>query len=210
MGLGYQSEDLKRLALAGLLHDIGKFLLPESLMTKSEKVDANDQALLKQHPELGFKTLTGLDEEYVWLAEVVRQEHERWGGQGYPKGLKGEKINEFSQIIGLADTFETMVNVGQDQPKYVPHDAIRILLTTQKSAFNGKLLKALVEQISLFPVGSTVRLSTGEIGTVRLTNSRYPLRPVVKISPSSIGSGPQETTVRDLSKDSLIHIVQVV
>ena len=144
-----------------------------------------------------------------WLAEVVLQEHERWEGQGYPHGLKGTHIHEFSRIIGLVDTFETLLNSPASQEKQVPYDVIRTLLATEKAAFTGQLLKILVEQISFFPVGTFVRLNTGDTGIIHKTNPRYPLRPTVRITQSSERIGRNASAIIDLSEDHLVHVVAV-
>ena len=90
----------------------------------------------------------------------------------------------------------------------LPHEAVRQFLTVGKNAFPGNLLKMLVQQISLFPVGTVVRLSTNETAMVVKTHPRYPLRPVVRIM-----NDPTEEVgrqlMRDLSYDHLIHVVEV-
>ncbi|GJL66518.1 MAG: hypothetical protein NPIRA05_14890 [Nitrospirales bacterium] len=205
MGLSYANKELIDLALAALLHDIGKFLLPEALVDSTEMSEADNEKLFKRHPELGYNILKKLSSE-PWLAEVVWQEHERWGGQGYPKGLKGEEIHQYAQIIGLADRFETMVN----DEGLSSHDAIRLLLTNEKLNFHGQLLKVLVQQISLFPVGTVVRLTTGEVGTVEKTNPQHPLRPVLRMNRSGNSQTDSSLSLRDLSQDTLTHIKEVM
>ena len=205
MGLSYPSKELIDLALVALLHDIGKFHLPEASADKTVEHGSGNEKHLREHPEIGYKILKKVNNE-PWLAEVVRQEHERWGGQGYPKGLKGEEIHKFAQIIGLADRFETMIH----RDGLPSHEAIRILLTHEKAVFRGQLLKALVHQISLFPIGTVVRLNTGEVGTVEKTNTQHPLRPILRMKPLSNERSGNGSTLRDLSQDTLVHIEEVI
>jgi HD-GYP domain-containing protein (c-di-GMP phosphodiesterase class II) len=206
MGIGYQREALVGLALAGLLHDVGMLQLPESLLSNPAKLGEEDRAKIRQHPELGFQMLSKLGAQYAWLAQVAWQEHERWNGLGYPRGLKGEQIHEYARIIGIVDIFDALVSPRPYRRRMLPHEAIRELLTAEKSSFPNQIIKALVQQFSLFPLGTMVQLNTGEVGVVTQLNPRYPLRPVVSVNQGT--SGPAK--VVDLSATTLVHIVEVV
>jgi HD-GYP domain-containing protein (c-di-GMP phosphodiesterase class II) len=85
-GLGYYGQELQRLTLAGLVHDIGLFAVPPSVVTKSGRLSQEERTLIEQHPELGYQLVRKLGPEWDWLAQVVRQAHERWNGRGYPTG----------------------------------------------------------------------------------------------------------------------------
>jgi hypothetical protein len=181
LGLGYAGIELERLALAGLVHDIGLLAIPQSLLTKADRLTPEERMLIEQHPELGYQPLRKLGTTHEWLAEVVLHAHERWNGQGYPNKLKGRQINEFAQIIGVADVFDALVSPRPYRRRFLPHEAIREIVAVERAAFPREAIKALVEQLSAYPIGSSVRLSTGELGTVVRVNTRFPLRPVVLI-----------------------------
>ncbi|MCH7567669.1 MAG: HD domain-containing protein [Nitrospirae bacterium] len=210
MGLGYSRQELMRLAHAGLLHDVGMFMLPESLISSPDKLSSEDRARIVQHPEFGNKILTKLGAEHDWLAQVAWQEHERWGGQGYPRGLSGPQIHEYARVIGIVDIFDALVSPRPYKRRLLPHEAVRELLIAEKASFPSQIIKALVQQFSMFPLGTTVRLNSGEVGTVIHLNPRYPLRPVIQVSeaPGSVDDAGSRTV--DLSKTMLIHIVEVV
>lgn len=205
MGLRYTSEDLMDLAMLALVHDIGKQLLPKALVNKEQRLTSKEMDQLRTHPVIGQKIFKKLDERQ-WLAEVVAQAYERWDGQGYPKGLKGTAIHEYAQVIGLANRFETLIN-GDG---LTAHEAMRQLLTQEKTAFRGSLLKTLVQQISLFPVGTVVRLNTGEVGTVEQTNPQHPLRPILRMAHEGTRAASEVLTLKDLSQDKLVHITEIV
>lgn len=210
LGLGFEPEAVQRVTLAGLLHDIGMGLLPESLVDKAEPFNSQDRDLLEQHPQKGFQLLTALGSRYEWLATVVKQEHERWGGQGYPGRLQGAQIHEYAQIIGLSDTLDAMINPRPYRRQVLPHFALRDCMVKMKGTFSPPLIKTLVDQLSLYPLGSFVRLNTGEVGVVSLLNRRYPLRPHLTITQLP-GSDAQEPGKRvDLSQTSSLHIVEVL
>ena len=165
-GLGYYGEELERLTLAGLVHDIGLFAVPPSVVTKSGRLTHEERTLIEQHPELGYQLVHKLGPEWEWLAEVVRQAHERWNGRGYPNRLKGRDIHEMAQIIGAVDVFDALVTPRPYRRRFFPHEAVRELLVVERSAFPREIVKALVEQLSAYPLGTLVRLTTGEVGSV--------------------------------------------
>ncbi len=209
VGAKYHGERLERLALAGLLHDVGMFTMPEPLLTKSEPLTSSEQELFEQHPLLGTEMLNRLGTSYSWLAQVALQEHERWGGQGYPNKIRGSEIDPFAQIIGLADLLETLLGRRSAHQRLLPHEAVRELLVTEKSAFSREIMKTLIEQISLYPVGTRVRLNTGEVGVVTKLKPQYPLRPILQVDAGTDG-GSGDPAVLDLSSATLVHIVEVV
>jgi len=208
IGLGYHGMELERLALAGLVHDIGLLAVPQSLITKAGRLAPEERMVIEQHPELGNQALRKLGTTHDWLAEVVRQAHERWNGQGYPNKLKGRQINEFAQIIGVVDVFDALVSPRPYRRRFLPHEAVRELVVVERTAFPREVIKAFVEQLSAYPIGSSVRLSNGELGTVIRVNTRFPLRPVVLI-----GEGPTDGLAArqvDLSASPLATIIETV
>ena len=206
--LGYHGEELERLTLAGLLHDIGLFAVPQSLITKSGRLTQDERTLIEQHPELGYQTIRKAGQKYDWLAEVVRQAHERWNGQGYPNKLKGRQICEFAQIIGVVDIFDALVSPRGYRRRFFPHEAVRELVVAERSAFPREVVKALVEQLSAYPLGTSVRLTTGETGSVTRVNPRYPLRPVVWVEGDAARG--QDGRQIDLSRTPLVSIVETL
>jgi HD-GYP domain-containing protein (c-di-GMP phosphodiesterase class II) len=207
-GLGYHGKELERLTFAGLLHDIGLFAVPQSLITKSGRLTRDERTLIEQHPELGYQAIRKAGPKYDWLAQVVRQAHERWNGQGYPNKLKERQISEFAQIIGVVDVFDALVSPRGYRRRFFPHEAVRELVVAERAAFPREVVKALVEQLSAYPLGTSVRLTTGEVGSVMRINTRYPLRPVVWIEGDATRG--QEGRQLDLSLTPLVSIIETL
>lgn len=212
IGLGLQLDGmhLERIAAAALLHDAGMFTLPEPLVLGTEALTQDDRTLLQQHPQRGADLLLREGTQYEWLATVARQEHERWDGSGYPAGLKGTQIHEFAQIVGLADIVDALINRRLYRRPLMPHHAVRELLVREKSSFAHPMLKVAVEELSMYPLGTVVRLNTGEVGMVAKLNRRFPLRPILQVGlqdePGQTGSGK----TLDLSQTTAVYIVEVV
>lgn len=210
IGLEYDTVALERLALAGLLHDVGMFALPETLVMKPGALTPEERARVQTHPQLGWQILNGLGPSYGWLAAIARQEHERWDGQGYPDRLQGAEIHEQAQLIGLADVFDAMISRRPYRRRMPPHHAIKHLLVNEKHTFSHRLLKALVGQLSVYPLDTAVRLNTGEIGTVIRVSPRHPLRPVLRIEQTGEADGSTSGRILDLGRTTFVHIVEVL
>ena len=205
--LRYESEKLEQIALAGLLHDLGMFVLPDSLLYKASALTEEEVRIMREHPQHGSRLVEEVGASYSWVGRVILQEHERMDGSGYPGGLTGDHLDEMALIIGLADVFDALMNSRPYRRGRSPHQAIRTLLVSGKSVFPHHLLKALVEQLSIYPLGTTVRLNTGEIGVVSQLNRQYPLRPILRLLQS--GHASVSKTV-DLRAETSLHIVEVV
>lgn len=208
IGLGYYGDDLHRLALAGLVHDIGIFAISQNVLTKTGRLTSDERVLIEQHPRLGYESIRQLGESYEWLAEVVLQAHERGMGQGYPNKLKGRQISELAQIIGAVDIFDALISPRPYRRRLLPHEAVRELLVNERTAFPREVMKALVEQLSVYPLGTKVRLSSGEEGMVIRINPRYPSRPVVKIEQADGSSIPSRNV--DLSTMPMVSVTDTI
>lgn len=208
--LRYEPAELEQVALAGLLHDLGMFALPDSLVYKAETLTEEELKQVREHPQHGVRLFKDVGEAYPWVGRVVLQEHERWNGSGYPNQLNGDQIDELALIIGLADVFDALMSSRPYRSGVSPHRAIRALLVNGKTVFPYHLLKALVDQLSIYPLGTTVRLNNGETGVVSQLNRQYPLRPILRV-PQQAASGhtPVSKTV-DLRAETSIYIVEVV
>src|SRR5207245_10447894 len=156
------------------------------------------------------RLFTEVEEAYPWVGRVILQEHERWGGSGYPNQLTGDQIDEMALIIGLADVFDALMSSRPYRSGVSPHRAIRALLVDGKTVFPYHLLKALVDQLSIYPLGTTVRLNTGETGVVSQLNRQYPLRPILQVSQQAVSAHVPVSKTVDLRTAASVHIVEVV
>jgi HD-GYP domain-containing protein (c-di-GMP phosphodiesterase class II) len=205
--LGYDSIKLEQVALAGLLHDLGMFVLQDALLYKTGTLTEEERQEMRKHPQHGVRLFTDAEKVYPWVGRVILQEHERWDGTGYPNRLAGDQIDEMALLIGLADVFDALRHARPYRRGMSSHQAIRTLLVSGKTTFPYHLLKALVDQLSVYPLGTTVRLNTGETGVVSQLNRRYPLRPILQVLQS--GHVPGSKAV-DLRVETSLHIVEVV
>ncbi|HAS74240.1 MAG TPA: hypothetical protein DCS67_08870, partial [Clostridiales bacterium UBA8960] len=107
--MGLSSEKMKELEVASLLHDIGKISISDAILNKNSALSEGETIEIRRHSECGYQILKSVD-IYSSLSEIVLHHHERWDGEGYPYGLKGEAIPLLSRIITVADAYEAMVS----------------------------------------------------------------------------------------------------
>jgi HD-GYP domain-containing protein (c-di-GMP phosphodiesterase class II)/type II secretory pathway predicted ATPase ExeA len=204
MGMGYSEDDLKRLSLAALIHDIGMGDIPEEIWTKRGSLSHSESDEMRRHPVYGYERLKSLDE----IATIVLQEHERMDGSGYPHGLASDAINEFSYIIGAADVYDSLLHTRPYRDKrYSSFEAIKEIVTKEKRRFPASVLKSLVAYF-LFPVGSHVELNSRDKAEVIEENRANPMRPVVKISHDKDDRQYKKPRIIDLDRDQKFFITR--
>ncbi len=208
--LGYEPTKLKEVALAGLLHDLGMFVLPDPLLYKSGPLTEAELQDIRAHPEHGARLFKAFEPSYPRVGKAIQQEHERQDGSGYPNRLTGGRIDEMAFVIGLADMFDALMSPRPYRRGTSAHLAIRALLVHGKMVFPHHLLKLFIEQLSIYPLGTTVRLNTGEIGVVSQLNRQYPLRPILRVPQEGVSGDVRLSKTVDMRAETSLHIVEVV
>jgi len=209
-GMGYDTKGLLELGLAAFLGNVGMYKIPDIIPKKKEKLKKEEISLIKQHPNVSFQILSNLGRRYRWLAEVALQVHERADGSGYPKGLTGQEILEMASIIGLIDTYIAMTEEKPYREKYLQSHAVNFIIKETKKLFPPQILKIFLNQISLFPVNSYVRLNNQSIGRVISTDENQPLRPSIEILYDGLSNKVAEREVIRLADNPLLYITESI
>lgn len=214
-GLNYSRGKLIQLAIVALLQDIGFVKLPEILKSPHKDLSPEEIYKIQMHPIYSSEIIKSslsedLLEQYAWLPNVVLQVHEREGGIGYPHGLKGEEINEIAKIVGLANTFEALLWEQTNKKVSITYQALQKIIQLNEKYFPQRLKKALVSQISIFPLGTYVKLNSGEIGMVVGTNASHPTRPIVEIMFDSQGVPLNKPFRKNLMESPFLYITEVI
>ncbi|MBM4065564.1 MAG: HD domain-containing protein [Planctomycetes bacterium] len=206
-GLGYKRDQLVELGIAALIHDIGMCKIPDEVVNKEGILTNEEYALIKKHPQFGYEiVLNSLGEKYKWLAEVVSQEQEREGGQGYPRGLQGNEIHEYAKVIGIVDVYEALSHPRPQRKRFLPYESTKVIVNSSKNMFPQKLIRALLTKLSCFPISSYVVLNSKAIGRVVETNEASPLRPVIEMLYDSMGKKLTEKKIVKLQDTPLLYI----
>ncbi len=206
LGLGYNKSRLNELGLAAFIHDIGMTKVMD-IIQQPRRLNEQEFAEIKKHPIYGFDILSEIENIQEAIIQVVKQEHERLQGTGYPEGLKDEQIHEYAKIVAIVDVYEALVHPRSYRGAITPHGAIKELLSMNSTRlFETRILKVLIDRIGLYPVGCWVELNTGEIGKVASPNKDTPLKPNVNIVFSPEGKKMPQMELIDLSQHANVYI----
>ena len=208
--MGYDSNALAGLATIAFLQDVGMYKTSQDTLNKRGALSEQELKEIQRHPEISADILSGVDGDYSWLADVALQVHERADGSGYPFGLKQEEIHDYASIIGLADMYSEMISDGVYQERVEKNKAVRNIIDSAKGAFPPKVVKAFLNQISFFPLGSYVKMNDRSVGRVIDTNPGFPFKPTVEILFDSLGSKLQNSRVVDLSQQILLYVTGII
>jgi len=205
-GMDYNIKMLLRLGLAAFLENVGMYKIPESILKSRGKLGQEEVKLIRKHPEFSREILGQMGEKYKWLADVAYQIHERYDGSGYPLGLKGNEISELASIIGLIDTYSAMIKNRPYRDKFVQTDSIKSIVGVNKGQFPSKIVKVFLNQISLYPINSYIRLNNRSIGRVISTDKKQPLRPTIELLYDGSGNRLEKPQIIRLSENPLLYI----
>jgi HD-GYP domain-containing protein (c-di-GMP phosphodiesterase class II) len=208
--LHYPQSKLIELGLATLLQNIGMFLLPDSIINKTGNLTDSEIGVIKKHPELCREILLPYQTDYPWLFETIYQHHERENGQGYPRGIKGEEICEYAKIIGICDSYEAMTHNRPHKKALMQFDSIRQLIESKERLFSPQILKVFLEEMSIYPIGSYVKLNNGAIGRVFRTNRSQPMKPAINLIFDGLGKKVNSGEVIDMAQSYVLNVVDVV
>lgn len=149
-GMGLPPEDLRVLAQAGVVHDVGKIEVPDAVLNKPDRLDPAERSLIEQHPANGERIGRTLGMHRLEL-EVIRHHHERWDGEGYPDRLSGEEIPRLARIMAVADVYDAVTSARAYRPAWSPEEARKLIRRESGAAFDPEV--AAVAHALLGPAG---------------------------------------------------------
>jgi len=179
--LGLDEEQTRAAGLAGLMHDLGKALMPMEVLNKPGKLTDTEFAIIKTHPEEGHRLLlTGQDVDPVVL-DVCLCHHEKTDGSGYPKGLKADEISLFAKMGAVCDVYDAITSNRPYKAGWDPAESLRKMAEWANGHFDNKVFQAFVKSLGIYPIGSLVKLSSGRLGVVVSQSGKSLTMPLVKV-----------------------------
>jgi diguanylate cyclase (GGDEF)-like protein/PAS domain S-box-containing protein/putative nucleotidyltransferase with HDIG domain len=146
IALGMDDADVKELGLAGLLHDIGKIAIPESILVKNESLTKAETVDIRRHPEVGYQILRSVS-DFANIAQFVLNHHERIDGTGYPRGLKGDEIPLQSRIIAIAEAYDDILRKHPYRKSHTKETAVAELMKHSGTQFDPMILEVFVKKV---------------------------------------------------------------
>jgi HD-GYP domain-containing protein (c-di-GMP phosphodiesterase class II) len=210
IGLKYTPVKLRELGLGTLLIDAGMTKIPVYITHKQSNLTEQEFNQIKTHPLLGFRSIRELGKIKERAALVCLQHHENYDGNGYPRGLKGNMIDEYARIASIADCYEAQIVNRSYRKKQLFYHAMKVLLSGGINKFDPVLLQVFLSKMSVYPIGSIVQFNDNRIGVVIGSVSKKPLRPIVKLIFDEKHREIADTQIINLLDDSSLFISKVL
>jgi len=202
-------DRLELLGRSAMVHDIGKKAVPQEILAKREDLTPQETLLYHEHTKYGYHILR--EQEFdTAVARVALYHHERWDGSGYLNKLSGENIDLMSRIVSVADVYDDVTRGLTYKQKYLPHEAMEFLYGAGNIYFDARVIKAFTGNICAYPLGSIVKLSTGEIGIVINVQKTMAPRPIVKVFYDRNNTRLQYPRQVDLSEEKTVFITKIL
>jgi len=197
--IGMPVHELRNLGLSGLMHDIGKMRVPLEILNKPGRLTDEEMAVMKAHTLHGRDILMSSRGIYAGAIDVAHGHHENLDGTGYPRGLTDIQISPFTRIVAVADTYDAITSDRVYQLGRTHMDAIGILNKEGGKRLDGELAMRFIECLGIYPAGSLVEMSNGEVALVIEVNPRQKLKPkvIMLLDPDK---NPQSHRIVDLAK----------
>jgi len=144
--MNFENDHINQIRIAGLMHDIGKIGINETILNKEGNLDEDEWHDVRRHSEIGYQILRSIN-EFSKIADYVLEHHERWDGEGYPKGLKGEEISLEARIVAVADAYEAMISNRTYSKALSKEEAIDEFRRCSGSQFDPEITKVFTEML---------------------------------------------------------------
>jgi putative nucleotidyltransferase with HDIG domain len=186
--------------IAGLLHDLGKALMPNEILNKPGKLTDGEFAIIKKHPEEGHKLLLASTGADAVALDVVLHHHEKTDGSGYPERLKDKEISLFAKMGAVCDVYDAITSNRPYKTGWDPAESLRKMADWANGHFDPLVFQAFVKSLGIYPIGSLVKLNSGRLGIVIDQTQKSLLKPRIKVFYSTRSNARIKPEIVDLSR----------
>jgi HD-GYP domain-containing protein (c-di-GMP phosphodiesterase class II) len=179
--LGLPRHDLRSLAIGGMLMDVGKLRVDPTLLQAPRPLSEEETVEVREHIAHGVSILKESGMMNQDVIDMVAHHHERHNGSGYPQGLSGDEIPPFARIAAIVDTYDAVTSTRSHAAAISPADAIRVLYRARDVDFQAELVEVFIQAMGIYPAGTIVELTSGEVGVVVSESRTRRLRPKVMV-----------------------------
>ena len=197
--LKFSEKDIRILTISGLLHDIGKIMIPNEILTKPGKLTVAEYNIMKQHVNFGYEKVKNQNID-IRIKEACLLHHEKCDGTGYPFGLKSDHIPAVAKIIAIADVYDAMTSPRVYRGPTCPFDVINLFEQEGFQKYDSRYIMIFLRRIAESYLNENVRLSDGRSGKLIYINNHALSRPVVMADGEAI----------DLRKERYLRIEEIM
>lgn len=207
--LGHSDDEIRQLAISGLLHDVGKSRVPLEILNKSGRFTDEEYEIMKLHTVYGRDMLMSISGTDRIAVDVAHSHHERVDGNGYPRGLKAHQIPYYAKVVALVDCYDAITSNRCYDAARASMEALDVIYRCKGTHFDEELALEFIKCIGLYPPGAIVELSTGHVGIIISTHDTNKLRPKILVVRDT-GKQPCRERVHDLSDDDTFEAMKIM
>lgn len=197
--LKMKPEEIDLLTLCGMLHDLGKLKIPDSIIKKPEKLTTDEYQLVKTHTVEGYHILKAQGVN-VHIANSALMHHEKCDGSGYPLGLTADRIDTYAKIVGIVDVYDAMTSARIYRGPMCPFRVIELYENEGLQKYDAHFILTFLENVSNTYLHYTVQLSDGRAGKIIFINKNALSKPIVQCGDEMV----------DLSKEKDLHVDKIL
>ncbi|ALQ49906.1 HD-GYP domain-containing protein [Nitrosomonas ureae] len=198
--LGLSEVQIKQAGTAGLLHDIGKMVIPNEVLNKPGKLTDEEFTIMKSHPVRGWEILKSCYQVHETALDVCLHHHERVDGKGYPEKLSGDALTLFARMGAVCDVYDAISSDRCYKAAWSPAEAIRKMASWKDGHFDESIFQAFVKTVGIYPSGTLLKLQSGRLGVVIEQSTKKLTTPIVKIFFSTRANAHIPAEIIDISK----------
>ena len=198
--LNLPEQQIKEAIQAGMLHDIGKSLIPAEIINKRGRLEEEEFALVKKHPVIGYNLAKTVPELSEAVLKGILMHHEREDGTGYPLGASGEQIGIIAKIVAVADVYDALTSQRAYKPRQTPFHTFQLMERTGLGHFDTRILLTFLKNIASYYTGAGVIVNTGKKGRVAYVAPHNISRPVVELGRDYV----------DMAREEELDIVEMI
>lgn len=206
--LNLDEKQTRQAGIAGLLHDIGKLMIPNTILNKPDKLTDEEFITVKKHPRLGWNILKSSYQVDEVALDVCLHHHERVDGKGYPEQISGDDLTLFARMGAVCDVYDAISSDRSYKKAWGPAESVSKMTSWREGHFDETVFRAFVKTIGIYPNGTLLKLKSGRLGVVIEQSKKTLVAPIIKVFFSIRANAHIPMELIDLSKgtDSVEHI----